>query len=251
MDRSEAGLDRIEAQRSTGVLPTEHTESVPKFLINIRLSDLFDPPGEYVLMSPKIFGAVIAGMGKEEWRRYSEPVTPLACLKSDGGDSVPHLAAAWGHLQLVESIVSECPSLFLELNSRDQLPLHVAVQAGHIAVVKALVATVTFLTATLSAERKERILNVYVVKDKDGDTALHLACKDRNGETVACLVNADQRASFLANKDGISPLYMAVEAGAVSLVKAMLKVTNNDGLEGRNSNLGLRLEGRNILYTLL
>lgn len=41
-------------------------------------------------------------------------------------------------------------------------------------------------------------------------------------ETAACLVNGDQSVSFLANKDGISPLYLAVLAGNVSLVEDML-----------------------------
>ena len=282
MDSSEAGLDRIEAQRSTGVYhdqskqsyspinliergivrvfralgflqvegeaatpATGDTENVPEFFTNIRFSDPFDLASEYVPMSPEIVSAVSAG--EKEWlevlRSYGKP---MECLKSDGGYSVLHLTAVWGRVETVKRIVSECPCLLLEKDSRDQLPLHVAAHAGHIAVVEALVATLTFVSATLSEEEKERV-NVYVSKNIDGDTPLHLALKGDNVKTATFLVNTDQRASFLANKDGISPLYMAVEAGKVSLVKAMLKTTKNDGLEGRDSNLISHLEGRKYL----
>ncbi|XP_020876454.1 protein ACCELERATED CELL DEATH 6-like [Arabidopsis lyrata subsp. lyrata] len=261
MDSSEAGLDGIETQRSTGVShdqskqrydspinlitrrilrvfralgflqvegeaatpPTGDTENVPEFFTSIRLSDLFVLPSEYVPMSPEIVSAVSAG--EKEWldvlRRYGKP---MECLKSDGGYSVLHLAAAWGRVETVKSIVSKCPSLLLELDSRDQLPLHVAARAGHLVVVKVLVATITFVTARMSDEEREG-LNPYVRKDVNGDTPLHLALRDNNVKTATFLVNTDQRASFLANKDGISPLYMALEAGKVSLVKAMLKTT--------------------------
>ena len=63
-------------------------------------------------------------------------------------------------------------------------------------------------------------------------------------ETAACLVSADQRASFLANKNGISPLYLAIEAGNVSLVNAML---NRSGNNVQSKNLTSELEGRKSL----
>ncbi|VVB07599.1 unnamed protein product [Arabis nemorensis] len=58
-----------------------------------------------------------------------------------------------------------------------------------------------------------------------------------------CLVKANPRALFLANKDGKSPMYLAVEARVVSLVKAIL----NDNAQGQTSNLASRLEGRKSL----
>lgn len=61
-------------------------------------------------------------------------------------------------------------------------------------------------------------LNLSDLKDIDGDTAMHLALTGRHVKIAACLVNVNQCASFLANKDGISPLYLAAEAGNVPLV---------------------------------
>lgn len=218
--------------------PMEDTESVPEFLINLKWSNLFDLPGEYVLMNGEMLSTL--SDGNEEWlEKLRSHEIPLACLKNDRGGSVLHLAATWNHLDLVKSIVSEWPCLLLEPNSKDQLPSHLAARAGHRAVVEALVASITFFSARLAEEDRE-ILNPYLLKDIHGDTALNLALKGRQMEVAFSLVNANQQASFLASKDGISPLYLAVEAGHVSLVKAML---GNDGPEGRNFNL----EGRQYL----
>ncbi|CAN6861527.1 unnamed protein product [Brassica oleracea] len=276
MDSSEAGLDRIESQRSTDVsssdqrkrryflmnlmnnganricsrgspesqracTPKGDKEPVPEFLTSLRLSDLYNLPGESVVMNSEIFSAMRAGNIEvlEKMKRYE---TPMACFKNNKGDSILHLAASYGHLELAKGIVSACPSLLLEPNWEDRVPLHVAARAGHSAVVEALVASVTCFSAGLSEEERERLLNLYVLKDRDGDTPLHLASfQTRLMEIAACLVNANQHVSFLANKDGISPLYLAVLAGNVSLVNAMLNV------QGKNSDLASQLEGRKSL----
>ncbi|EOA20152.1 hypothetical protein CARUB_v10000444mg [Capsella rubella] len=252
MDSFEVGLDRIEAQRSVNVsheerkrsyfrnfptlrslrsslqverVCTRDTKTVPEsFLTNIRLSDLFNLPKESVLINPTLFSEVSAGN-----KKCLEKLRPqMACLKSEQGDSILHLVAKWDHLELMKSIVSECPCLLLVRNTKGQLPLHVAACAGQLHVVKAIVAAITFVSAKLPEEERER-LNMYISKDKDGDTPLHAALKDRHMETAACLLKANQQASFLANKDNISPLYFAVEGGDVSLVRAMLNTRGNEG----------------------
>lgn len=144
----------------------------------------------------------------------------------------------------MKSIVSEFPCLLLEPNTNDQLPLHVAACAGHSDVVEDLVRTLTFVSAKISEQEKER-LNLYVVKDKGGDTPLHLALERRFMEIASSLVKENIQASFLSNKNGISPLYLAVEAGDVSLVKAMLRISGNDVSQGRKFDLEYsQLQGR-------
>ncbi|KAG7620433.1 Ankyrin repeat [Arabidopsis suecica] len=264
MDSSEAELDRIEAQRSTdashdqrrgtdlpmnihgsqdlsqsggdgAMPPTGDTKSVPKFLTNLRLSDIFAIRPKDVRMTPLIFSKI--SYGKKEcldWLRSHE--IPAACLKSNTGDSILHLAAKWGHIELVKEIVCECPYLLLEPNSSGQTPLHVAAHGGHTAIVEAFVALVTFASAKLCNEDSER-MNPYVLKDEDGNTALHLAIEGLNLEIARCLVNANRDAPFLGNNMGLSSLFMAVEAGEVSLVKAILKTTDDEDLEGKKSKL--------------
>ncbi|XP_024009935.1 protein ACCELERATED CELL DEATH 6 [Eutrema salsugineum] len=242
----------VSTLRSRGFLPaeegTEGTESEPKFFIKISLYDLFDSPGESVPMTPEIVTAVSAG--KKEWmEKLKSDGQPMACLQSDQGDSVLHVAASWGHLELVKSIVSECPCLLLKLDSRDQLPLHVAARAGHKDVVEALIETIEFVSAKISDDEERSILNLYVCKDINGDTPLHLVLKelhnkDRYWSVASSLIHANRCASFLANKDGISPLYLAVEAGEEVLVKAMLRTRDNDRLEGRKFLVHKALKAR-------
>jgi ankyrin repeat protein len=154
---------------------------VPKFLTTLRLLDLYNHPGEYVAMNSEISSAMRAG-NKEFLEKMESYETPMSCFKNNKGDSILHLAAAFGHLELVKSIVSKFPSLLLELNFKDQLPLHVAARDGHLTVVKALVASVTFCSDRLAEEDRER-LNPYILKDKNGDTALHSALKDLHEKT--------------------------------------------------------------------
>nr|AGO32713.1 ankyrin-repeat containing protein [Arabidopsis thaliana]AGO32714.1 ankyrin-repeat containing protein [Arabidopsis thaliana]AGO32715.1 ankyrin-repeat containing protein [Arabidopsis thaliana] len=267
-------LDRIEAQRSTdashdqqnrtylpmnihgsqdfsqsggdGVTPlTGDTESVPEFLTNLRLSDIFAIRGKDVRMTPLIFSQISYGK-KACLDLLRSREIPVARLKSDTGDSILHLAVKWGHIELVKEIVCECPCLLLEPNSSGQTPLHVAAHGGHTAIVEAFVALVTFASAKLGNEESER-MNPYVLKDEDGNTALHLAIEGLYLEIARCLVKANWDAPFLGNNKGISSLYMAVEAGEVSLVKAILKTTDDEDLEGTKSNLESKIQGYKYL----
>ena len=219
MDSSEACLDRIESQRSTDVSssdqrkrryflmnlmnnganricsrgspesqrectqpPKGDKEPVPEFITSLRFSDLYNLPGESVAMNSEILSAMRTGNIEflEKMKRFE---TPMACFKNNKGDSILHLAASYGHLELAKGIVSACPSLLLEPNWEDRVPLHVAARAGRSAVVEALVASVTYFSAGQSKEERERLLNLYVLKDKDGDTPLHLALKDLHEKT--------------------------------------------------------------------
>ncbi|CAH2071779.1 unnamed protein product, partial [Thlaspi arvense] len=217
---------------------TPHTESVPEFLTNLILSDLYNLPGESVPMNPEILSAMRAG-NRASLVKMRSCETPMACLKNDKGDSILHIAAAFGHFKLVKSIISGCPSLLLEPNWKHKIPLHVAAHAGRLDAVKTLVASITYFSAKILSEEERVRFNVYVLRDIDGDTPLHAALKGGHLETALCLVKANQVASFLENNDGVSPLYMAVEAGDLALVKAML--------EGQISNLASKLEGRKSL----
>ncbi|XP_020875313.1 protein ACCELERATED CELL DEATH 6-like [Arabidopsis lyrata subsp. lyrata] len=281
MDGSGTDLDRIEAQRPTDVShgqrngtyisagapllatniprsndsfqnggdgatpPTGDTESVPEYLTNLRLSDFFAFPGEDVQMTPEIFSGMSDGK-KECLEKLRSQGMPMARLKSNTGDSILHLAATWGHLELVKEIVSECPRLLLEPNSRGKTPLHVAAHGGHTPVIEAFVKTVTFASARLCTEESER-LNPYVLKDTNGNTALHYAIKGHYFEMATCLVNANQDAPFLGNNKGESSLLMAVYFGYVSLVKLILKTTGNEDLEEKKSKLDSKLQGKKYL----
>lgn len=52
---------------------------------------------------------------------------------------------------------------------------------------------------------------------------MHLALKESHVAVALQLVREDQSTCFLLDKEGVSPLYMAAEAGHVALVEHMLQ----------------------------
>ncbi|KAL0746388.1 hypothetical protein Bca101_028390 [Brassica carinata] len=198
-------------------------------------------------MSPEILSAVSEG-DAECIGILRSKATPAECLKSDQGDSILHLAAGCGHVELVKIIASSWPFLLMERDSKYQLPLHVAARAGHISVVCALVQIVTFVSDKMSGEGMEG-LNPYVLKNNDGDTALHLAMKCRSAQCILSLVHAHPQAWFLANSKGISPLFIAIQEGLTAMVKSLLENSDNYGtdvqLEGRKDLVHVALKASN------
>ncbi|KAG2301399.1 hypothetical protein Bca4012_059675 [Brassica carinata] len=59
---------------------------------------------------------------------------------------------------------------------------------------------------------------------------------------ASCLVSAEKDASFVANSDGFSPLYLAIEAGQADLVTAMCH---------QSSDLRSKVGGRSIVHAAL
>ncbi|XP_023635083.1 protein ACCELERATED CELL DEATH 6, partial [Capsella rubella] len=276
MDSSKANLGRIEAQVSMDMSYDEETgtvyngtvqllsqktlrshdsfqiggggagdtEPLPKFPNKLILSEIFTPPGEDVQMTPETFSEISDGR-KQSLRSNG---TPISRLKSYEGDSVLHLAAAWGHLELVKEFVSECPCLLFLPNSSGKTPLHMAASGGHTAVVETFVEMVTFASDRLCTEESEReMLNLYVLKDNDGNTPLHYAIEKYHRETALVLVKANKDAAFLGNNKEVSSLYMAVRTGWLDIVKAILRITSKEDLELKKFNFDSKLQGKKYL----
>ncbi|XP_023635170.1 protein ACCELERATED CELL DEATH 6 [Capsella rubella] len=282
MDSSDADLDRIEAQSSTDVshdqengthlpmddilgsqdfsqsegdgatpLTGDREVVVQRLLARFRLSDTL--PGEDVEMTPETFSGISDG-NKECMEKLVRDETPIARLRSSTGDSILHLAVTWGHLELVKDIVIQFPRLLLAKNSSGQTPLHVAAHGGYTPIVKFFVALVALASSRLCTE-EIKTLNPFVLKDEDGNTALHLAIEGLYFEVAAYLVNADKDAPLLGNNKGVSSLYMAVEAGRISLVKTILKNAGNldSKLQGRKhlAHVALQAGSLGILDVIL
>ncbi|KAL0724090.1 hypothetical protein Bca4012_038689 [Brassica carinata] len=159
------------------------------------------------------------------------------------GNTILHLAAIYGHHQLLEHIInhervvfgdfdpipSYYQSLLLRPNSSGDLPLHVAAAAGHAQAVILLINHLNQLPSGmqifLREGRQVEVGDVWVVQNNEGNTALHLALKANHQDVALRLVGLDQRVSFIPNGERESPLYMAAEAGDELLVTQMLEST--------------------------
>ncbi|CAN8247925.1 unnamed protein product [Cochlearia groenlandica] len=121
MDCSEVRLDTIEAQKST------------EFLCNLQVSDLFDFPGEYVLISPEIFSAIpIHAASRAGYLAIVETLVAsvtyfsgrlsveererlnLYDLQDRDADTAMHLALTGHHVEIAACLVNvnQCASFF-------------------------------------------------------------------------------------------------------------------------------------------
>lgn len=139
-------------------------------------------------------------------------------------------------------------------NSEGNLALHEAAAAGHELIVDFLIESLRRLPQDRNIViGTEQILagNILSVSNSDGFTALHLALKGNHVAVSLQLVREDQSTCFLLDKEGLSPLYMAPEAGHVSLVEHMLQGLNASFVGKSVVCAALRSQNLDVLRAIL
>ncbi|CAA7047020.1 unnamed protein product [Microthlaspi erraticum] len=199
-------------------------------------------------MDPKTYRAVVMGKVQDFEKVMLENEIPVLDQVTFQGNTILHLAAIYGHAQLVRRILdhelnvlrgwnpnlngnfvssfSHYQTLLVRQNSKGDLALHLAAAAGHELIVDLLVESLRRLPQDRSivlGSLQIVVGNIFRVFNSDGDTALHLALKGNHVAVSLQLVLEDRSTCFLLDKEGVSPLYMAAEAGHVALVKHMLQ----------------------------
>jgi len=199
-------------------------------------------------MDPQTYRAVVMGKVQEFEKVMEENEIPVLDQVTFQGNTILHLAAIYGHDHLVRRILayelnilrnwnpglncnfvpsfSHYQTLSVRRNYKGDLALHVAAAAGHELIVGLLIECLRQLpqdiTMVIGSEQMV-IGNIFRVSNNDGDTALHLSLKGNHVSVSLQLVREDRSTCFLLDKEDVSPLYMAAEAGYVSLVEHMLR----------------------------
>ncbi|TXG66025.1 hypothetical protein EZV62_007300 [Acer yangbiense] len=146
---------------------------------------------------------------------------------SPSGNSLLHVAASCGHMNIVESMTDRFPHLILEKNSKGDTALHVAVRVGKLNTVKKLVECAKQIPSTSSTN--ESLLKM---KNNGGNTALHEALlvliESKKGvdtlvSVARFLVTEDPEVSYHQNNASKSPLCLAVESGNKDILDYILK----------------------------
>ncbi|THF96775.1 hypothetical protein TEA_029620 [Camellia sinensis var. sinensis] len=141
------------------------------------------------------------------------------------GDTILHIAARLGHHHLVEPITSRCPDLVKSKNYNDDHPLHLAAAGGHVYIVQSLITIAGGHLSGRETGAEQDILDVIKGQNKQGNTPLHMAIKDHQYEVALFLFKrpGSQITSCVPNLEKKSPLYMAAEAGHEELFELMMQ----------------------------
>ena len=159
-----------------------------------------------------------------------------------------HVAASFGHDQIVEAILSkqQCQELLMAKNSSGDLPLHVAVNAGHLPIVQQLLK---------SSEQCQELLTA---ENSSGDLPLHVAVNAGHMPIVRQLLKSSHQCEELLtakNSSGDLPLHVAVNAMHLPIIKQLVKsnvdvvckLLKEENKEGRTP-LGLALSKKGTVY---
>ncbi|KAG9454771.1 hypothetical protein H6P81_007675 [Aristolochia fimbriata] len=178
-------------------------------------------------------------------RRLVERDANLLLRATAQDNTVLHLAARYGHLDVVSEVYARHPSLHGRVNSKGDSPLHVAARAGHSRVVQFLVNCAKGGSGPGSAAGDGRVLGS---RNKRNCTPLLEAVRFGHLDAVVLLIGAEPEALSTANSAGESPLYVAAEHGFVEIARRLLAASGSsahgDGPKGRTALHAAVLRGR-------
>lgn len=163
------------------------------------------------LIAPKLYMATRSGSMPDllavlgelcESRHVSDIVEKV----TRRGDTILHLAAKYGKADILWHMADQFPQLIMRTNIIGDTALHVAARTMDLGLMDNIISRDLFHFG----DQGKRLLRM---KNEFGDTALHEAVRAFHFEGVDLLLKTDQDAAVFLNKEGKSPLYLAVETG--------------------------------------
>ncbi|KAL4272689.1 hypothetical protein GQ457_13G006770 [Hibiscus cannabinus] len=141
--------------------------------------------------------------------------------------------------KFIQQILSKCPSLLLEANTRGQTPLHVAARYGLSTVVKFLIQFQEKAGHGDLEQQETSVRRMLRMTDLESNTALHMAVRYGHREVVQELLEfEDPDFPYFINRKQESPLYIAARRGDVPMLDMILVKLNSvdhSGPHGRTA----------------
>nr|XP_023920741.1 ankyrin repeat-containing protein At5g02620-like [Quercus suber] len=164
---------------------------------------------EVILSKRKIelYNAVIEE--REDFTVEAEVLREVTCSKN----TILHVAAKSGHTKIAKKIIDLDPSLLHERNSKGNTPLHIAASLGH-----------QKMTNFLLSQGQHTTVPLLMITNERNETALHGAVRNGHNEIVKKLIEKCPSLTSLRNKDGESPLFIAVDRGFFDIATHILDI---------------------------
>ncbi|XP_065865964.1 protein ACCELERATED CELL DEATH 6-like [Euphorbia lathyris] len=161
----------------------------------------------------------------DELERIStEKKVPLSTILNQvgpSGNSLLHSAISFGKEEIAQLIAFHFPYLISKRNVKGDTALHIAARIGMLSTIEILVCCAKeFPTATDNNSGNNGLLRT---KNVHGNTALHEAVMNCHCDVVQFIVSADPELWYYENKQGLSPLNLAIKTGDVETFRLLLK----------------------------
>ncbi|XP_073023652.1 ankyrin repeat-containing protein At2g01680-like [Primulina eburnea] len=168
-------------------------------------------------------------------------------MRAKGDMDTFQVAAARGHLGIVQELLKKWPELCKVCNSTNTSPLYSSASNGHVDVVNAILdadvssmmivrkngktplhTTARYGRLNVVKALVQRDAGIVSIKDKKGQTALHMAVKGQETSVVDELLEADHSILNERDKKGNTALHIATRKNRSQIVGLLLSYAHVD-----------------------
>lgn len=158
-----------------------------------------------------------------------------------GNKTILHVESMHGCQENVQYILKNFGDrdLLIAVDSNQETALHLAAYFGHTEVVKVLIDEARRLFRS-SDKSNGNFFEAFLRKiNGKKNTALHLAVSNNNVDIVGLIVKADPDHIHDRNREGHSPIYLAADRGYSDIVKLICTVCTTPTLDGPRGKTAL------------
>lgn len=175
----------------------------------------------------------------------ADPAAPdLETAATAGGNTLLHVAAAGGHVDLALLLLRRAPRLLTARNAALDTPLHLAARAGAHKVVALLAAS----SSSSSSSPACSLRALTRATNRRGETALHDAVRGGHEAAARALATADPGLVGMCGGAGESPFYMASAAGSLGMLRMLLKAYKDAEEEVPDLGSSIGPGGRTVMH---
>uniref|UniRef100_A0A7N2L789 Ankyrin repeat-containing protein n=1 Tax=Quercus lobata TaxID=97700 RepID=A0A7N2L789_QUELO len=143
------------------------------------------------------------------------------------GNSVLHVAAKSGKVQIMKKVLDSQPSLLYTGNCKGNTALHIAASLGHFDMTKHLI--------SCAKDQEAAVKNLLLRKiNLEKNTALHEAIRNDHYDIVELLIEEDPELASFTNNALESPLFFAVDRRFYKIALHIMETVPRCPYRGRN-----------------